>query len=284
MNSASFFHLLVDAQTLARHLDDPSWVLVDCRFELTAPEAGERNYRLEHLPKARYAHLERDLSGPATPTSGRHPLPDPVLLAEKLSSWGISTTTQVVVYDEGPGAFAARLWWLLRWLGHERVAVLDGGLKGWQQQGFALTPEIPEITAATFEAKLQENQWISGAALVVALADQSIHLLDARGADRFQGQNETLDPKAGHVRGAINRPFMQNLRDGYFKSPTELRADFTALLGGVPSQPLVSMCGSGVTACHNLLALELAGLTGMRLYPGSWSEWCKHSEWPMTVF
>lgn len=265
---------LVDIHTTKRHLKDPQWVVVDCRFDLQQPKAGRIAYVDTHIPGARYADLNKDLSSPPTRKSGRHPLPDPTILAAKLGQWGIHQQTQVVAYDASGGAFAGRLWWLLRWLGHDAVAVLDGGWQAWQMAGFALEQDFPVMQPTQFITKVQPHLVLESVAVQQGLADKTITLIDARGRARYAGEVEPLDPVAGHVPGAINRPFEQNLTaQGVFLSADELRARFAAYAS--KPQQVVHMCGSGVTACHNLLAMEIAGLRGSRLYAGSWSEWIR---------
>ena len=275
-------HTLVDAATLAQHLDDPRWVVVDCRWQLTDPRVGPRRYLEGHIPGARYADLDADLSAPRTPQSGRHPLPDPERLARTLGAWGIGDDTQVVAYDDAGGAYAARLWWLLRWLGHDAVAVLDGGLGAWTAGGGALEREPPRPAARHFRAAPDDDRWLEAADVEAALDGARGVLLDARGAARYSGAEEPIDPKAGHIPGALNAPFTGNLdADGRFLPAAELRARYQALLGGQRPDEVAVYCGSGVTACHDLLALEHAGLAGARLYAGSWSEWVSDDARPI---
>jgi thiosulfate/3-mercaptopyruvate sulfurtransferase len=265
---------LVDTETLARHLDDPRWVVFDCRFTLTDPEAGRRAYAAGHIPGARYAHLEEDLSRAVTSTTGRHPLPDPDVLSRKLGDWGVDESKQVVVYDGSFGAMAARLWWLLRWLGHEACALLDGGFPKWQREGRPVTPGLPRVTPATFRPRVDDRLWVDSRFVEHALKGDAYLIVDARAEERFRGEIEPLDKVAGHIPGAFNRPYEDNLdMGGEFLSDETLHEDYVALLGGVPPEHVIVMCGSGVTACHNLLAMEHAGLRGARLYAGSWSEW-----------
>ncbi len=265
---------LVDTETLARYLNDTRWVVFDCRFTLTDPGAGRRAYAAGHIPGARYAHLEEDLSSPVGPTTGRHPLPDPTTLARKLGVWGVGNTKQVVVYDDSFGAVAARLWWLLRWLGHDAVALLDGGFSKWLREGRPVTAEPPHVTPARFEPRLRDELWVDSQFVARAAMDNAHIVLDARAEERFRGEVEPLDKVAGHIPGAINRPYEDNLDlSGEFLSDEALREDYAELLGGMPPERVIVMCGSGVTACHNLLAMEHAGLKGARLYAGSWSEW-----------
>lgn len=274
---------LIDAATLHSHLDDPHWVVVDCRFSLMDTEAGRRAYRESHLPGARYAHLDEDLSGPITPTTGRHPLPDPKRLTSRLGDWGIGPGIQVVAYDDLGGMLAAaRLWWLLRWLGHEAVAVLDGGFPAWQKAGLPLTAALKTARPTVFNGQPNDRLWLT-AAQVLALPSESV-VLDARTAARFRGEMEPIDPVAGHIPGAVNLPTEGNLTaDGHFLPAAELRARFATVLGERSPTMVVHSCGSGVTACHNLLAMEAAGLHGSRLYPGSWSEWIRDPNRPIAT-
>ncbi|MFZ2855650.1 MAG: sulfurtransferase [Rhodocyclaceae bacterium] len=272
---------LVDCATLAAQVDDPGWRVFDCRHQLADPSAGEAAYRQGHLPGAAFLHIDRDLSGPLNGRNGRHPLPDPQLLAQKLGLAGVSGTTQVVIYDDCGGMMAGRLWWLLRWLGHERVALLDGGVQQWVKEGRPLSTALPLPVPAVFPAALRDC--VVGTDEVLRnLGSSDCCLLDARSPDRFRGENETLDPAGGHIPGARNRFFRDNLdADGCFRPAAELRQEFLALLAGVEPRQTVMTCGSGVSACHNLLAMEIAGLPGARLYAGSWSEWCSDPARPV---
>jgi thiosulfate/3-mercaptopyruvate sulfurtransferase len=270
---------LIEPAELARHLGDPGWAIVDCRFELTRPDWGAHAFAASHIPHALYAHLDEDLSAPRTARSGRHPLPQVEVLAATLGRWGIDERVQVIAYDQGTGAFAARLWWLLRWLGHRQVAVLDGGFAAWERAGLPLStasePRAPRhFTARPDPRRLVTADEVAAAVRSDALARGEQLLIDARSADRFAGENETLDPVAGHIPGARNHPFAGNLdAQGRFLEAGQLRRSWDNTRGAVSPQQLIAMCGSGVTACHNLLALEVAGLPGARLYAGSWSEW-----------
>jgi thiosulfate/3-mercaptopyruvate sulfurtransferase len=238
-------------------------------------QAGRCAHAAGHLPGARFLDLEDDLSAPRTGRNGRHPLPDAAVFAERLRRLGVNTTSQVVLYDASGGMFAARAWWMLQWLGHAAVAVLDGGLPAWQAEGLPLEigPQ-PIAGAGNFQARSARVAWLDYALLRAGLAQADRLVIDARAADRFRGENETLDPVGGHIPGALNRCFQDNLHEGRFKPPTQLRAEWQAVLGTHAPQQVVHQCGSGVTACHNLLALAHAGLPGGVLYPGSWSEWC----------
>jgi thiosulfate/3-mercaptopyruvate sulfurtransferase len=267
---------LVEAADLARRLADARLAVLDCRYELSRPDWGERAYAAGHIPNALHASLDSDLSGKITPDTGRHPLPDPKKFMASLARWGIDREVQVVAYDQGNGAFAARLWWMLRWVGHQQAAVLNGGLAAWQELGLPVTSEPGSRAQRNFAGRAANAMVVTTAQVQRGLERKAITLVDARGADRFAGENETIDPVAGHVPGARNRPFVGNVdARGRFLSAAELRAGWDTLLRGQPAERVVAMCGSGVTACHNLLALEIADLTGARLYAGSWSEWIR---------
>jgi thiosulfate/3-mercaptopyruvate sulfurtransferase len=278
---------LIEPAALAAHLADPDWAIVDCRFDLARPEWGALAWAAGHIPNALYAHLDRDLSGPRSALTGRHPLPEIAALSATFGRWGIDKEVQVVAYDQGAGAYAARLWWLLRWLGHRQVAVLDGGFAAWEGAGLALetaaTVRAPRrFTAAPAAGLVVTTAALAPAVAAGALTRGELTLVDARSADRFAGQNETLDPVAGHIPGARNHPFSGNLdAHGRFLSAPELRRCWADTLRERPAATLIAMCGSGVTACHNLLALEAAGLAGARLYAGSWSEWIRDPALPV---
>lgn len=274
---------LVDVAALARALGRADWVVVDCRFTLTNPAAGKAAYDNGHIPGARYAHLEDALARPPAAHEGRHPLPDPERFAATLGSLGIAAGDTVVAYDEGSGAIAARLWWLLGWLGHERRAVLDGGFAAWQAAGQPVEQGAPDFAARRYEPRRapRPDAVVTTSEIERVLAAGDL-LVDARAALRYRGEQEPIDPKAGHVPGARNRPFSDNVTaDGRFRSPAELRAELAELLGDRRPEQLVAMCGSGVTACHLLLAMEVAGLPGGRLYAGSWSEWIRDAARPI---
>jgi thiosulfate/3-mercaptopyruvate sulfurtransferase len=276
--------MLVDVQTLAAGLTDPALRIVDCRFDLGDPDAGAALYRRGHLPGAVYAHLDADLSGPRAPWTGRHPLPEPELLAATFGRLGIDAGMQVVAYDDSGGIYAARLWWLLRWLGHDAVAVLDGGLAAWRAARLPLSTDTAVPAARRFVAAPRPEDHVSADEVAAALARRDALLLDARSAERYEGRIEPLDPKAGHIPGATNHHYARNLgSDGRFLAPAALRSAFERLLAGRAPSAVISMCGSGVTACHTLLALELAGMPGARLYPGSWSEWCRDPARPVAT-
>ncbi len=278
------FGTIISTARLADHLGAAEFVLFDCRFSLTDGEAGERAYGANHIPGAHYINLERDLSSPVSASSGRHPLPDPTQLARKLAVKGVNNDVQVVAYDDSGGAFAARLWWLLRWLGHTQVAVLDGGMGKWAREGRPLTRDIPVTAAKSFQTHVKQNLWLTTEQIKDRLEANAILLMDARAAPRFYGKEEPIDTVAGHVPGAVNKPFQENLtQDGCFLGPERLRDQFDEALRGFSSTEVVHMCGSGVTACHNVLAMEIAGLRGSRLYAGSWSEWIRDSARPVAL-
>ncbi|MEI7429486.1 MAG: sulfurtransferase [Betaproteobacteria bacterium] len=278
MNSST----LISCEVLAEHLNNPDWRIFDCRHLLSDLAYGERVYAEGHLPGAFLMRLDSDLSGPMTGSNGRHPLPDLQQLMSKLGAAGVSQKTQVVVYDDVGGMVAGRLWWMLRWLGHDHVAVLDGGINHWVKQGRPLTTEVPHSAPAVFAGSPKPG-WVATTADVLAnLESNEFCVVDARAPDRFRGENETLDPVGGHIPGARNRFFKDNLdAEGLFRSAAELRPEFLGLFAGVEPAKTIMQCGSGVSACHNLMAMEIAGLHGARLYVGSWSEWCSDPARPV---
>lgn len=269
------FTTLISVEELAARLDD--CVVADCRHDLFKPAQGEADYAAGHIPGASFVSLDRDLAGPkGDGRSGRHPLPDPDLLRAHLQSLGLSDGRQLVVYDADTGGFAGRLWWLARWLGHEAVAVLDGGFRAWRAAGYPVTAEMPaRKTLGTLSARSPLATRVTVQELLNDQPRRERLVIDARAPERWRGDTEPLDPVGGHIPGALNRPLQLNLRpDGRFKPAEVLREEFTALLSGKNAATVVHSCGSGVSACHNLLAMEHAGLAGASLYPGSWSEWC----------
>ena len=277
------FTTLIDAASLASQAGD-ELALFDCRFELGNPQWGEGEFAREHIPGAQYLHLDRDLSSPVTAHSGRHPLPDPAAFARRIGALGAGAGMQLVAYDQGNGAYAARFWWLARWIGVRNVAVLDGGIAAWRAAGLPLERNSRTPRPRDVPVNLQAGAALSSSQVDELRQRPGTLLVDARGADRFAGRNETIDPVAGHVPGARNMPFAANLgTDGKFLSPEALRRRWDALLGSQPPSAVVAMCGSGVTACQNLLALEHAGLKGARLYPGSWSEWIRDARRPIAT-
>jgi thiosulfate/3-mercaptopyruvate sulfurtransferase len=267
---------LIDVAHLVPQLHDPSWRVVDCRFTLADPDAGAHEHARATIPGAIYAHLDHDLSAPVIPgVTGRHPLPSREGFAATLGRWGIRAETQVVAFDDMGGAFAARLWWMLRWVGHRAVAVLDGGIGAFTGAGHALAPGQPYAGVPTrFELGESLVGEVTARDVLAALDDPTVVILDARAAPRYRGENETTDPLAGHIAGARSAPFIDNLGEGgRFRSPAQLRARFEERLAGTAPARAITYCGSGVTACHDVLAMAHAGLPLPRLYPGSWSEW-----------
>jgi thiosulfate/3-mercaptopyruvate sulfurtransferase len=266
--------MLIDAATLTRHLSDPSWVVFDCRHDLARPERGVQLYAEGHVPGAHFASVDRDLSGPKTGTNGRHPLPAPAAFAAFLAGHGVSAATTVIAYDDVGGQYAARLWWMLRWIGHQRAALLDGGFPKWLADGRPLSREVPSPTPATLTAAPDTAQLCDAAQIHARLGDPAFAVLDARAAERYRAETEPIDPVAGHIPGALNRFYKLNLNaDLTLRPAAELRAEFTALLASRRPADIAHQCGSGITACANLFAMEYAGLSGSKLYAGSWSEW-----------
>jgi thiosulfate/3-mercaptopyruvate sulfurtransferase len=278
------FTTLITPAALAERLSDPTFVVVDVRHDLARPERwGEDQYRASHLPGARFAHIDRDLSAPKTGRNGRHPLPSPEAAAALFGRLGVAPGTQVVAYDQGNGMFASRLWWMLRWLGHDAAAVLDGGFERWTREGRPVGTDVPPPAGATFVPG-RVRPTASAGEIERALDGRTLTLVDARVPERYRGDVEPLDPVAGHIPGARNRPYGGNVNpDATFKPADVLRREFTALIGDTPLDRVVHYCGSGVTGCHNVLAMEIAGLAGTRLYPGSWSEWCADPARPVAT-
>jgi thiosulfate/3-mercaptopyruvate sulfurtransferase len=278
------FNTLITTGELANLTGRPDVVVCDVRHDLARPDAwGEAQYRAGHIPGAVFVHLDRDLSAPKTGTNGRHPLPSPEAAAALFGRLGIAVGKQVVAYDQGGGMFAARLWWMLQWLGFDAAAVLDGGYAKWVAEGRAIETDAVVPAPAEFTVE-RVTPTVNATGVMASLARQRLLLIDARAPERFRGETEPLDPVAGHIPGARNRPYTLNLNaDGTFKHPAFLRAEFGALLAGEPHDLVVHQCGSGVTACHNLLAMEVAGIRGTRLYPGSWSEWCADPARPVAT-
>ncbi|MGI9292143.1 MAG: sulfurtransferase [Gammaproteobacteria bacterium] len=273
---------LISTGELNEQLGATDLVVVDCRFNLMEPAAGRRAWGEGHIPGAFYAHLDEELAGAIGPDTGRHPLPEMEDFAKLLGNWGISPASRVVAYDDAGGAMAARLWWLLRWVGHDRVMLLDGGLPAWEAAGFALEQTAPEMKQGNYPVKSAGLPVIDVATVQSKLAGGQLVLIDARDAQRFAGEVEPIDAQAGHVPGALNRPFQENLDEsGCFLPPEELHAGFSGLLTEHEQNSVACMCGSGVTACHNLFAIHLAGLDiNPSLYVGSWSEWIRDPQRP----
>lgn len=277
------FTTLIDGATLAAHLDDPAWAIVDCRFTLDQPARGRQAYLQAHIPGAVYAHLDEDLSGPIVPgRTGRHPLPSVEDAARTFGEWGIDEQTQVIAYDDAGGAFAARLWWLLRWLGHDAVAVLDGGWPRWLAEGRPTRSGVEQRAPRRFVPRPRPALVVSAEELLRQLHNAHVPIIDARAPERYRGEVEPIDAVAGHIPGARNAPYSANLApDGRFLPPAQLAEHWRAVLGTAPAEQAILYCGSGVTAAHNALALAHAGLGMPRLYAGSWSEWITDATRPV---
>jgi len=280
------FTTLISAAELQQHINNPTFVILDCRAELTDPNAGAAAFAAGHIPGAQHADSDRDLSdkspGPNGEFSGRHPLPVIDHFIETLRGWGVYPNSQVIAYDAHGSMFAARVWWMLRWVGHKSVAVLDGGLPAWEALGGELTQAVINRPRGSITRQASLVSSVSADDVLANLSARARVVLDARAADRFRGENETIDPVAGRIPGAKNRWFKDNLQaDGKFKSPDLLRSEYSALIKSPEST--IMQCGSGISACHNLLAMEIAGLPGAMLYPGSWSEWSSDPARPIAV-
>ena len=276
---------LVSTDVLADHLTDPDWIVFDCRFTLTAPDSGYEQYLQEHIDGARYAHLDNDLSSPITESTGRHPLPDKKQFVQWLRSNGVNNNSQVVVYDESFGAMAGRLWWLLKWAGHDAVALLDGSYPKWRREGHKTSHDLPVIAESDFKADFRDEMIASSDEVhEFVKGNKQAVLIDARAEERFSGEIELLDKVAGHIPGAINFMYEDNLDMGGNLLPAnELKEQFEGLMSGVKPEQVIHMCGSGVTACHNMIAMEAAGLYGSKLYIGSWSEWITAPDRPVAT-
>ena len=272
---------LVSTDELFRHLNDPAWVVFDCRFVLGNPHLGHNHYLEGHVPDALYADLNKDLSSPVTPTSGRHPLPSTKNLVARLRDWGVNNNTQVVVYDDVRGSIAGRMWWLLRYMGHPETAVLDGGFEKWRDENRPLeSGETVPTGTGNFSGKPNDSMFITTEELERVFRKDDTVVIDARTPERYSDEKESVDSKGGHIPGSINHPLQTNLdANGCFRSAAELRESYA----GLRRQNTIHSCGSGVTACHNLLAMEIAGLSGSRLYVGSWSEWIRSPGRPCTT-
>lgn len=268
------YRTLISPEELLRHLNDTDWRIVDCRFDLTDTEAGRRAFHKQHIPGAVYAHLDEVLSGPIVDgKTGRHPLPSVAEAARRFGQLGIGNNTQVIAYDDKGGGVAARLWWMLRWLGHDNVAVLDGGWPAWMALSYPVETKEQQPAAQIFRPDPRPELSIDTAMVDHYRLDNRFVLVDSRTPERYRGEEEPIDPVAGHIPGARNLPFPDNLEGGRFRSSEALRERFTQQIGAAPAENTVFYCGSGVTACHNVLAYAHAGLGDARLYPGSWSEW-----------
>ena len=277
---------LIDARDLATLIEQHNVRVVDCRFSLADVAAGRKAYLEGHIPGAIYAHLDDDLSGPITPTSGRHPLPAPATFANRMRQWHIAPDTRVIAYDDLGGAIAARLWWLMKWAAHDNVAVLNGGFQSWAREGLSVETDDTSTNPRTDSTTATERSEmvVTAEQVARATANSDCLLLDARAPDRYAGSVEPIDTVAGHVPYAVNAPFKTNLDDdGCFLESSKLREKFERVIGERSPASVVHMCGSGVTACHNILAMEIAGLSGSKLYAGSWSEWIRDPNRPVAT-
>jgi thiosulfate/3-mercaptopyruvate sulfurtransferase len=273
---------LVSSEELTGHLNDPTWVIVDCRYDLAKESWGDEQYKAAHIPRASYVDLARDLAGPRDGRNGRHPIPGHDAMIATFSRLGIGPDIQVVAYDQDSGIYASRLWWMLRYMGHRTVAVLDGGFAKWLREGRPTTADVQPPRPATFVGKPVAEMRLTANQVWARLGDPTMTLIDARSPSRYEGKEEPLDRVAGHIPGARNHFYQRNLRpDSTMLDAAELRQKFDALLGETPPDQVAMYCGSGVTACHNILAMEHAGLAGMKLFPGSWSEWSADPDKPV---
>jgi len=279
------FNTLISVEGLAQFFEDPNWVVIDCRFWLDDTKKGKLDYQISHIPGAIYAHLDDDLSGPiVVGETGRHPLPEVTSFAQKLGSWGIGPETQVVAYDDRGGMIAGRLWWLLRWLGHEQVAVLDGGFPAWVAAGHPVTDEVTSPKPKSFFPEIQSEMVFTADDVLQHFGDTGYKLVDSRAPERYRGEQEPLDPVAGCIPGAVNYFWGNNLdNNGHMQLKQVLQGRFESLFGGIPAQQVTFYCGSGVTAAHNALAVAHSGLGMPRIYAGSWSEWIVDPERPIVT-
>lgn len=277
------FRTIISPQELHEKLGRQTWVIIDCRYSLGHPDAGEEAYKKSHIPGASYAHLDRDLSGKVVPgKTGRHPLPSIVKMTQRFSSWGISDGIQVVLYDDRSGAIGARLWWMLRYLGHDRVAVLDGGWRAWEAEGYPLETPIVGAGPRVFKPRVRESWVVDADHVQRRLGAENFLLVDSRMPERYRGEDEPIDPVAGHIPGATSFPHTDLVdSEGMWLTPDELEERFQTLVGNDVADEMVFYCGSGVTACRNLLAHHHAGFGDAKLYPGSWSDWITDPERPI---
>lgn len=278
------YQSIISTEDLNKHLDNNNWFVFDCRFLLKDPDGGLKKFQQGHIPGAQFADMDNDLASPMTKTSGRHPLPEAEKFINKLREWGVNNDSQVICYDDMSGAFSARLWWLLKWLGHDEVAVLDGGIDKWIANNYSLETEVRSRVTSVFEGKPNDAMWVDVNFVQQQLVKKNVKLLDARSNERFTGVDKKTDPVPGHVPGAISFPFAGNLnQQGMFLSALELKQRFAKEFVEGQQDKLINMCGSGVTACHNLLAMSVAGLPMTRLFVGSWSEWIKDQNRPVAT-
>lgn len=278
------FDTIISAQDLKDIIDDDNVRVFDCRFSLKDPQGGMKSYQAGHLPNAQFADMDTQLSSAMTEASGRHPLPEVDVFIDQLKQWGVNNDTQVIAYDDISGAFAARLWWMMRWLGHNKVAVLNGGMKQWTDAGYELTQDATEFAKGEFSGSANMEWLVDIDTVQAELANNSITLIDARAADRFTAKDQKTDPVPGHVPGANNLPFGGNLtKDGLFESPEVIKQRYADVVNDQSLTNVVNMCGSGVTACHNLLAQAVAGLPPTKIFIGSWSQWIRDPSRPVAT-
>jgi len=278
------YKTIISADNLMKNLNNEDFIIFDCRCDISDSSYGIDAYNEGHIENAIFVDIDHDLASEKTASSGRHPLPDPQLLSEKLSQWGMTNNKQAIVYDDAGGAFAGRMWWILKWLGHNNVAVLDGALGAWMSNGGKLSTNPTIFEREIFHPSINDEMHVSIKDVEDAQYKMSKLIIDARSKERYLGIKDEVDPVAGHIPGAISHPLGQNLdKNGHFKSPEELRHIFNKLVGDTSSSDIISMCGSGITACHNILALEISGIKGVSLFVGSWSEWITDKDRPIAT-
>ena len=276
--------MLINTENLFKHRHDPDWVIFDCRHDLFDPGKGERQYREGHIPGAHFANIDTDLSGDKTGSNGRHPLPSPAAFSAFLARHGVSNTSTIVAYDDVGGQFASRLWWMARWIGLTKIFLLDGGIPKWIAEGRALATDVPAPSPAPLRGNANPLMVWSATELAAHIEDANISVIDARAAERYRGEVEPIDPVAGHIPGALNRFYKANLNaDLTFRAADEIKNDFAKLTNDQSSANVVHYCGSGVTACANIFAMEYAGLPGSKLFAGSWSEWVSDPSRPVVT-
>ena len=276
------FTTLISVDQLKIILNDKSTVLFDCRHDLTNPDYGDKEYKRNHIVNALFADINKDLSGIKNGKNGRHPLPSPQIFAKWLGAKGVENSSQVITYDDSGGIFGARMWWMLQWLGHKNVALLDGGWQSWLRKGGEIESVSKPLQGTSFRTIIKNNH-VSETYLLNNINNPEMCLIDARASSRYEGKDEKIDPVAGHIPGSINRPYEKNLNSqGFFKNKNELRFEFSQLFEIAAKKEVIHSCGSGISACHNLLAMEIAGLPNSKLFPGSWSSWISDPKRPIS--
>ena len=286
MSTLMEYSTIINNNILKQHLDDPDWMIFDCRHDPFDFGSGRQAFGVSHIPNAKFAHMSADLSSPSSGNNGRHPLPAANVFIKRLENWGVDNTKQIVTYDDSGSIYAARLWWMLRWIGHSKVAVLNGGWGHWCNLNFPTERTAPALATTTtrFFDVPRDTEWVSIQTIEAAVGNPLICMIDARSPQKFAGLDEQQDPIGGHIPGALNRFYRKNIDvNGCFLSPTLLKTEFQALIGNIPPENVIHQCGAGITACNNILAMEIAGLHGSKLYPGSWSEWCSNPLRPMIL-